>query len=116
VRLGWGWHDLEEGTYRWTEPAFSLSLMNAPRASLRFRFTSMHPMTLSAAGLPAIEYPQPGEHFYCAALPPDFSGELNFAVDPPLRVPGDHRSLGVLVSFWREGVETTDANLPVEFY
>jgi tRNA (mo5U34)-methyltransferase len=116
VLLGRGWHDLEEGTHRWTEPEFSVAFSKPPSAGaeLRFRFTSMHPMTLSAEGLPAQEFAQPGEHVYTARVPENFQGELKFRVDPGLRVPGDERHLGVLVSFWREGFETTDENVPLE--
>ena len=114
VRLGHGWHDLEEGTYRWTEPVFSVALPPDARGKFQFRFTSTHPMTLSVGGLPPQSYEEPGEHLYVAPLPAAFDGRLDFRVDPPLQVPGDDRSLGILVSFWREGVETTDDNAPIE--
>lgn len=114
VRLGRGWYDLEAGTYRWTAPSFSISLLHHEGSTLRFRFTSVHPMTLSGDNLPAAEYPEPGEHIYTARLPENFSGELNFRIDPPLRAPGDQRELGVMVGFWKRGVETTDDNVPIE--
>jgi SAM-dependent methyltransferase len=115
-----GWYDLEEGTYRWTEPAFSATLVESARrgAKLEFRFTSAHSMALSVAAgsveLPTLAYSNPGVHVYSAALPEGFSGQLRFGVEPGLRSPGDARDLGVLVSFWREGLETTDDNVPIE--
>jgi len=114
VRLGEGWYDLEAGTYRWTEASFSIFLLNVTSGSVRFRFTSLHALTLSCAGLPSMDYPVPGEHIYSGALPPDFTGELKFTIDPPLQPPADPRTLGVLVSFWREGIETSDDNLPLD--
>ena len=113
VRLGHGWHDLEEGTYRWTEPSFSIRLLQ-PAKKIRFRFTSIHPLTLSAENCSSQPYAEPGEHVYAVDLPDNFAGDLHFRVDPALHAAGDDRPLGVLVSFWREGVETSDDNAPID--
>jgi hypothetical protein len=120
VKLEEGWYDLEQGTYRWTKPSFAVTLM-APAsrgAKIEFRFTSTHAMTIvaSAGGveLARIEYAAAGAQVYSAALPEGFSGRESFEVKPGLRVDGDARELGVLVSFWKAGVEMSDDNVPVE--
>jgi len=67
----------------------------------------------SLASVPQIAPLLPRGTLLCSASR-EFSGELDFNVEPPLRIGGDNRILGVLVSFWREGAETTDSNLPIE--
>lgn len=120
VDLGEGWYDQERGTYRWTNPAFGVTVADAagPGAMVEFRFTSAHPMRMSArAGtveLPPAEYPAIGNQTYSATLPRGFSGEILFHVEPGLHVEGDVRDLGVQVTFWRSGTETSDTDVPIE--
>ncbi len=129
VRLQDGWHDLEEGTYRWTAPKFSLTLAEwtALGAKLRFKFaippgSRTWPVTMrgNANGieLPPATYREPGDQIYEAQVPSRAIGakgiEVRFEIDPPYHAEGDERELGVLVWFWRAGVETGDDNAPIE--
>jgi SAM-dependent methyltransferase len=118
TRLGEGWYELENEAYRWTQPAFSVVVMEpAGRgAELEFRFTSAHAMTLAARTadeeLARVEYSHPGEHVFVAPVAEGFAGEVRFTVEPGLMVSGDVRELGVLVTFWRDGAGASAS--PVE--
>jgi SAM-dependent methyltransferase len=119
--LGYGWYELEQETYRWTQPSFSV-IVTEPAgfgAKLEFRFTSAHAMTLAASAggiaLTRVEYPIPGEHVYVAPVAEGFSGEARFTVEPGLKAAGDARDLGVLVTFWRDGIGTSGAPVDVVY-
>jgi tRNA (mo5U34)-methyltransferase len=115
-RLLYGWHEIEQGSWRWTERRFGAALDVAePRqvAALRlvFRLPEVsfadHPAIhlrarVNGRDLPALAYTAPGEHEYLAPLGTLPAGEvrvefeLDHAVAPSLR---DQRELGVLVDF-----------------
>ena len=120
VDLADGWYDLERATYRWTKPAFAVTIAEpaGSGAMVEFRFTSAHPIRMSVrAGtveLPPADYPAIGDHVHSAVLPEGFSGKISFQVEPGLRVDGDVRDLGVQVTFWRAGTETSDRDVPIE--
>jgi 2-polyprenyl-3-methyl-5-hydroxy-6-metoxy-1,4-benzoquinol methylase len=102
VQLGRGWHDLEQGTWRWTEKRFAARLAVTDRnrrATLRLKFVlpevlmnrvpSVH-LQASVDGLPlgGETYRDCGEHVYVAAVPPESLGAdfvpVEFAVDNAL--------------------------------
>lgn len=113
-----GFHQLEQGAWRWTERVFSLILAPPPPASsqavsLEFRFTVPEvvfervgaPLTLSATvnGTPvgAGSYDSPGEHFFAAEVPADALGDeparVEFELDKAMPPSGaDPRELGVV--------------------
>lgn len=128
ISLGPGWHELENGTFRWTAREFSVNLKESarPGARLAFRFAlapelAGTPVTLSATanGIPLASrsYVTAGEHAYEPPLPAALYGtsgiEFRFAVDQGPRPENDQRELGLLVHFWKDGVETRDDNLPL---
>lgn len=115
-RLLYGWHEIEQGSWRWTERRFGAALDLAeprPAATLRlvFRLPEVsfagHPAIhlgarVNGRELPPLAYTAPGEHEYLAPLGPLPAGELRVefeldrAVAPSLR---DQRELGLLVDF-----------------
>jgi len=112
-----GWHELEDGCWRWTERAFAVRLRRvAPeRATLRFRFhlpaaimDEYKRVRLSAhvEGVPLVstEYAAPGEQLYICQIPDrvwvDGSALIQFELDKSIRPsPKDWRELGLVVAF-----------------
>lgn len=124
-----GWHELENN-WRWTEREFAVSCppgVSEREDTMEFRFhlpPYVSQVTLSARvegeTLRPVTFEGPGEHVYCATVPRELlRGDrmrIEFALDratPPQG--GDLRELGVIVSFYRPGYETRDANLPLRF-
>jgi tRNA (mo5U34)-methyltransferase len=106
-----GWHPMENGSWRWTERVFSVTIKGAP-SILRFRFR-LHESIFSAIGavrlqaivnseaLPACEYDSPGEHIYEGRLPRDLDLTIRFELDKAFGpTPADRRELGLQVVFW----------------
>jgi len=128
VRLLSGWHDLEEGTYRWTGPDFAVILQEPVHrgARLYLRFTLVpgsvdKPVTVAATvdgfHLRASTYSEAGEHVYADHIPQNCWGkselQIRFVVDRVLTVESDARELGLLVSFWKAGARVTDDAAPL---
>jgi hypothetical protein len=111
-----GWHEVEHGSWRWTERQFSVALP-APRdrpVSLRLEFSlaeailaRLGPITLRAAvnGAPlaASSYSNPGQHVYRRPIPAgtfrEETVQVDFVLDKALP-PGtlDRRELGIVVA------------------
>ncbi len=112
-----GWHELEDGYWRWTERAFEVRLRRAlpGSATLRFRFylpaLVMHEhktVRLSAhvdgVPLPSSEYSAAGDHNYICEITDrlwvDGSALIQFELDKALAPsPADWRELGMVVAF-----------------
>ncbi len=112
-----GWHQLEQGRWRWTERRFSARFFEAPlerpallklefalpEAVLAPRGTLAVSARINGADLPAREYREPGRRVYTAAVPPEVltaesalaEFELDFAL-PPHQTDG--RELGLVVA------------------
>lgn len=129
VQLLSGWHELEKGVYRWTEPAFSACLSEPilRGAVIRFRFTLAHdfaegPVTIQSTvngiALVTLSYQTAGHHTYSSRIPESLEGSgqvlIQFRINRPVRATNDPRILGLLVSFWRDGTPITDDNLPLD--
>jgi methyltransferase family protein len=129
IRLLTGWHDMEQGTYRWTERSFGVVLTEVIErgAKLRFRFVITPELasgsvtvqaTVNGNQLLPLSYSEAGEHTYISAVPQSVIGnkslEIRFVADKAFHAVGDDRELSLLVSFWREGVETADNNVPID--
>lgn len=113
-----GWHDMEDGNWRWTEKVFTVRVArkSSERGTLRFCFTlpeavvqSVGPIRLRAAVagayLPYSEYRVPGNHVYVQELPSEtLAGDsipVRFELDQAYAPDGtDRRQLGVQVIFW----------------
>jgi SAM-dependent methyltransferase len=116
-QLEWGWHELENGCWRWTERIFAVRLKRvAPqRATLRFRFhlpaaiMDEHKRVLLTAHvegvtLPSHEYLAPGEQIYICEMPErlwvDERMLIRFELDKARAPsPADWRELGLQVAF-----------------
>jgi tRNA (mo5U34)-methyltransferase len=116
-----GWHEVEDGRWRWTERKFAVYVRNpAPEARsivLSFAFPKkalekVGPITLSCrcngVALPPRTYSRAGNHLYRASLPaavhPSGHAEIEFELDralPPDAV--DERERGVIVHCGRIG-------------
>jgi len=108
-----GWHEMENGSWRWTERVFSVRLPPSSPTTLRLQFTfpeailrETGPLQLSATiegeRLPARKYATPGEHVYeqtvtTSGRPASVRFELDKAFRPPAP---DTRELGIQVVFW----------------
>ena len=111
-----GWHDLEEGRWRWTERRFTILLKAPPEgqaATLKLEFalpeavvTRLGSLRLEAkvngTSLPAQSYDRAGQLTYSGPVPPQaLRGEtalVEFALDKALPPgAGDARELGVIV-------------------
>jgi 2-polyprenyl-3-methyl-5-hydroxy-6-metoxy-1,4-benzoquinol methylase len=113
--LDGGWHDMENGSWRWTERSFGVRLPapGAMPATLRLRFTLPEAVlretgplrlaaTLDGEGLPAREYTTAGEHVYEQPVrgSSQRGASVRFELDKALRQAGaDTRELGVQVIF-----------------
>ncbi|MGI8741791.1 MAG: hypothetical protein ACR2NN_04310 [Bryobacteraceae bacterium] len=114
-----GFHDVESGSWRWTERQFSATLRppkDAARkgATLVLKFSipevvirKLKPIQLSASvnglAVPAQEYSKPGEYTYSRDVPSTAllggAVRVDFALDKSLPPsPADERELGVVVS------------------
>jgi SAM-dependent methyltransferase len=116
-QLMFGWHELEDGYWRWTERVFAVRLERGSltMTTLRFRFClpaaimDQHKrvrLTAQAGDmrLPSADYDAPGEHLYICEIPQHLwtkgSVLVQFELDkagPP--VPPDLRELGLQVLF-----------------
>jgi len=133
VALLEGWHQMEDGHFRWTARRFSVRLTMARPAPWRMLALSFHlperhlralgPVTMQASvngrALDAQTFAAPGDQRYLARLPEGLaecgSLEIGFELDKALGpTPQDRRELGVVVSFASPGCATADANLPPE--
>ncbi|MBS1877662.1 MAG: class I SAM-dependent methyltransferase [Acidobacteria bacterium] len=111
VDLDGGWHELEQGCWRWTERAFGVRVAQAPEGSeIRLRFRNpLGPVRLRAivdgVELPWVEYVEAGEQAYRQSAPIEWTGgecvavrfELDRSAAPSA---SDRRELGVQVVFW----------------
>jgi hypothetical protein len=116
-RLLQGWHELESGTWRWTERRFSVLFDDRParaarRLVLKFELpdivlVQLKRLRLAAAAngtsLPPMDYIESGSHVYAAEIPSEVcaSGkvQIDFELDKALApTPADDRELGVVVS------------------
>jgi hypothetical protein len=120
-----GFHQIEDGAWRWTQRQFTVSLGTPPGgvqrgATLSLKLTvapviiqKLKTITLSAsingAELPPETYTHPGDYVYQRDVPPNLlsadSVRVNFQVDHVM-VPGgaDQRELGLVVL--RAGLES----------
>ena len=112
-----GWHELENGSWRWTEEAFSVHLLCAApaHATLRFRFylppllmeehKQVHlSAKIEGVPLPRTEYTTAGDQLYSCEIPEcgcmDGNVLLQFQLDKARRPsPADWRELGLIVVF-----------------
>jgi hypothetical protein len=112
-----GWHDLEAGSWRWTERRFSVLLKAPPggqAATLKLEFALPDAVVarfgrlrldakVNGTPLPAQSYDRAGQLAYSRPVPPEaLRGEtvlVEFALDKALP-PGPHdtRELGVIVA------------------
>jgi hypothetical protein len=109
--LDGGWHEMEAGSWRWTERVFGVRLPSpgGATATLHFRFRTAGParLTVDIEGerLPPVEYGDAGEHVYEQRVPPaclrNSAVPVRFELDRAVRPPApDTRELGVQVAFW----------------
>ncbi|MDP9170283.1 MAG: hypothetical protein M3N54_06680, partial [Acidobacteriota bacterium] len=77
IRLTEGWHEQENGAWRWTKPEFAAVIENATGATvfeLRFSVESARAITVQAevngAMLPERRYQAAGDHVYREAIDP----------------------------------------------
>jgi len=128
VQLLAGWHELENGTFRWTERRFSILLKRPPLLRLsRFRFdfrlTIPDRVTLASRvnGIPVHEatFAGEGEHAYTIELPPEAlrASPIRIDFEADRCVPAaafDERELALLVSFWNPGAQESGATGPFD--
>jgi tRNA (mo5U34)-methyltransferase len=129
IELLSGWHALEEGSWRWTAPRFSVALKPSTSArTLEFRFSvpaaafaQTGPLVLSVSvdgeRLPPLIVEREGTHVYSQRLPVGVVAHgrtcLEFSLDKPYRPGGeDTRELGVVVAFQRDD----EREFPVVLY
>ena len=116
-QLMFGWHELEDGYWRWTERVFAVRLERGSltAVTLRFRFhlpdaiMDQHKRVRLTAQvgdmrLPCAEYDAPGEHLYGCAIPEHLwtngSVLIQFELDKAgAPAPPDLRELGLQVLF-----------------
>jgi len=112
-----GWHDMEDGTWRWTERTFAARLRPSGSCRmLRFHFV-IPTVSIDALGsirmravigetcLQSCEYKEPGQHTYIQEVTPnDLTAEsilIRFELDNAYGpTETDRRQLGVQVNFW----------------
>ena len=117
LRLGDGWYELEQNTFRWTRASFSVDIgrpqrHDMPELSFFFYLPEMIIKALGHVGLTATvngiplekhSYASEGHHVYTEKIPAaalqDEGLRIEFTVDQPFTSANDHRELGVLVSF-----------------
>ncbi len=129
VQLLEGWHGLEQNSFRWTERRFAIEikrphLIQFSTLRFDFRLPSPGPVTLSAkvngAEMPPATFDTEGEQSYSIDLPQQAlqaaAIRIDFAIDKWLPASDrDERELGLLVAFWRPGLEGPDSLLPFKF-
>jgi hypothetical protein len=112
-----GWHDLEAGSWRWTERRFTVLLKAPPggqAATLKLEFALPDAVAarfgsvrlaakVNGTPLPAQSYEQAGQLTYSCRVPPEaLRGEtalVEFELDKALPPgPNDARELGVIVA------------------
>ncbi len=118
IQLLQGFHEVEQGSWRWTQKQFSLLLKTPPGgargATLELKFALPEPvvarlgavtLTASVSGSPLgpQTYTRPGDHVYSRTVPPAaLAGEavkVEFHLDKALPPGGaDGRELGLVVS------------------
>jgi hypothetical protein len=130
VRLGAGWHDLEDQSWRWTGRRFSFSVyLDQPacvrRLELDFivppaQLDRLGPITAACRvnGVQLASYlvSTPGRHTYAQAVRASVASmfEIQFELDKAYGpAEADLRELGVLVPFTRCGRPVSDSNLPL---
>jgi 2-polyprenyl-3-methyl-5-hydroxy-6-metoxy-1,4-benzoquinol methylase len=126
IELLEGWHAIEKNCYRWTEPQFSI-LLKRPHllehGVLRFDFMLQFPgpVTLAATAggvsVPPATFDGEGEHSYTIRLPREvLTGDpvrVDFSIDKwKTPDPPDIRKLGLVVTFWKPGLDFPDPILP----
>jgi SAM-dependent methyltransferase len=120
VRLGWGWHQLEEGAWRWTAERFSFALKqgHSQERELVMHFKlpdSDFPeggftlaVWVNAEKIGSAHYSAPGENVFRAnllrELPPESLIFVECEISPPQPAGGqDRRNLGMVVRFGGQG-------------
>ncbi|MBM3745003.1 MAG: hypothetical protein FJW34_04315 [Acidobacteria bacterium] len=114
-----GFHEIEQGSWRWTAGGFSVMLLPPARAAqlgarLQLKFSvpgvvieRLKSVTLKATAgstaLPPETYSKPGEHVYAQDVPAAALGGSSVAVDFMLDQTfapggGDERQLGIIVT------------------
>lgn len=135
VKLLDGWHPLEQSSFRWTARNFSVELRKAPAfnvSKLRFKFhlpseaiAARGPITLTASvngtAAPPATFASEGDHSLTVDLQPKISErkplKIDFVVDKCLPAGQlDGRELGVIVPFWRQGIDAADPLVPFELF
>jgi 2-polyprenyl-3-methyl-5-hydroxy-6-metoxy-1,4-benzoquinol methylase len=109
IRLVHGWHEIENGAWRWTGRDFAAVIDNAAGTTrLEFRFQIMpelldaaSPVTLRAEidgePLPSAQYDTPGVHVYSLPVPAALArAEIRFRLSHSFSAGG--RDLGVIVT------------------
>jgi hypothetical protein len=108
IELGAGWHELEEGRWRWTARRFSVRCQTGVRFRMEFELpAAVMPaagaVTLEAAvngvPVPAREYDVPGRHCFEAPLART-PAEVVFTLRNLGLAAGDGRELGVIVPLY----------------
>jgi tRNA (mo5U34)-methyltransferase len=98
-QLGFGWHVLEAGAWRWTERRFSVMLAAGVRSvklEVTVPETVVSPVTLSGGGA-SHTLPGPGDHALEFAIPPG-TASMEFEVDTVLLPDeNDNRERGIVV-------------------
>lgn len=126
VHLLDGWHPLEQNSFRWTEKRFSIEikrphLIQFSTFCFNFRLPSPGPVTLSAkvngSDMPPATLRTEGAQSYSIQIPRQAiqagAIRIDFAIDKCLPAGAlDERELGLLVPFWRPGLEGPDSILP----
>jgi hypothetical protein len=112
-----GWHDLEQGSWRWTERRFTILLKSPPAgqaATLKLQFAMPDAVVarlgslrleakVNGTSLPAQSYDRAGQLTYSRPVPPEaLRGEtavVEFSLDKALPPgPTDARELGIIVA------------------
>lgn len=120
-----GWHEMEEGGWRWTGRAFSARMARGG-AFLRLRF-QLPEASVRALGrvrlrafmdgveLPPVEYSSPGAHVYEQPAPAGTGSALvRFELDCAMQTEGDARELGLQVVFWSGAGAEARQHHPIE--
>ena len=129
VHLLEGWHAIEQNSFRWTERSFSIEikrphLIQFSTLRFDFRLPSPEPVTLSAkvngAEVPPATFDTEGEQSYTIQIPDQARQaaaiRIDFSIDKWLPAGDrDERELGLLVAFWRLGLDGPDSLLPFQF-
>jgi hypothetical protein len=115
VEIGSGWHELEEGRWRWTAPRFSVVCQTGQRLRLEFELADR---LMPAAGSVTVEAASGGMRVSCECATPghhvlevplkDLPAEVEFTVRNLQQAPGDDRDLGLIVAFFPTAGLRTD--------